>query len=558
MSMNNVAEYNTDLTVIGGGVAGLFAAIEASKKGIRVALITKGKIARSGSSINAYNRIQSPLGYADERDNPDVFCQDIIQAGCNLSNYKLVRAITQNSLKPIKVLEKLGVPFDKGKDGRLIQLDLVAAATYPRVLSMQTVPLAGPSILRALEKQIIKETEILIFEDTFVIDLISNKDTVNGCIALDIRTGEIITISSNTIILATGALSECYPYSYCPPDTSGDGQAIALRAGAKLVDMEFTCFYEAVAYPPSIKGLNLHSLQFYNIGAKPVYNIIGEEIDQEFEGDHLSRNILRAQIQQGKTTSRGGVYFDLNNIKRKDFYGPGRFEASRYLPQLGITKVELGLGPLMNNGGILVDENCESTLKGLYAAGDVIGGLVGARYLGATGLIFAMSSGIIAGNKAADKSLHLKGLQGSNRLSLSQVNETKKFLCSLINETKGKKPYLVKNQLQETMYTMVGPLREQGGLKRGLEKLNDLIDSKLYLGNKGKIFNNELTNALQLKNMLTLSRIIAMVSIMREETRGDFVRTDYPQTNNQCWLKNITTHLKKDSLEIKAVPVQRR
>lgn len=551
-------ELETDVLIIGSGGAGMFAAIEAVKQNQRVLMVTKGSLGRDGSTINAYPVIQCPLGHEDPRDNPEEFYKDVIKRGFQISNRKLVKAVTKAAIQPVLDLDKWGVPFKKRPDGKFVQEQSAVPrlSTYARVLQLPG-PLGGPPIALALKRRV-SQLNINLMEYSLLTSLLTDQGSVVGGMVLDKRNGDIYAVKAKTVVLATGSCAEVYKVSSCPRNNTADGQAIAYRAGAEMVDMEFIKFNNKGFYPESIRGINLHSKQIIAAGAKPPYDCSGEAADIGLDpqhSDHGDPLKVFSIISSGKGSEHGGIYFDMGDVPPESLYNTGCFEIGRFLPRLGTSIFELGIGVLVGDGGVKVDENCESSVKGLYATGDVLGGFWGAAYLGGTGVILALTSGCIAGRNAAKRSSKMR----MPKVHKAQIKAEVERLINLLEGSKkdGIRPCVMRKKLQEVMYRDVGIMKNEKGLKRGIEEIQRMKKeiSHLSVSSPIKIFNNEWIEALEVRNLLETSEMIARAALMRTETRGDFHRDDFPN-EDQGWMKNIIIKKVGEEVKLATQPVR--
>jgi fumarate reductase (CoM/CoB) subunit A len=544
-------EVETDVLVVGSGGAGMFAAIEAVKQRQRVLMVTKGTMGRDGSTIHAFPVIQSPLGHEDPRDNPEVFAEDIMKRGGEISNGKVVRAVAEASIQPVLDLDRWGVPFKKRPDGRLRQEEsyVPRLSTYARVIELPG-PLSGPPIALALRRRV-SELDVHLMEYSMLTSLLTNRGAVVGGVVLDRKRGDIYAVKAKTVVLATGACSEVYKISLCPRNNTADGQAIAYRAGAEMVDMEFARFYNMALYPESIRGVNVHAKQLIAAGAKLPYDRSGGVADVGLDpqhSDHGDPLKVFSVVRSGRGSEHGGVYFDVGGIALESFNRIGCFETGRFLPRLGTSVLELGPGVLVIDGGVRVNEECESSVGGLYATGDLLGGFWGASYTGATGVILALSSGCIAGRSAAKRASGLKMPRPNDDQIKKEVDHLTRLLIGKRKD--GIRPSELRGRLQEVMGRSVGVVRGEQGLKKAIEEIRGMKKEipRLCVSSPMKVFNNEWIEALEVENLVETSEMMARAALMREETRGDHRREDFPGTDKD-WVKNIV--IKKEGRRMK-------
>jgi succinate dehydrogenase/fumarate reductase flavoprotein subunit len=551
-------EVETDVLVVGSGGAGMFAAIEAVKEGQRVLIVTKGTMGRDGSTIHAFPVIQSPLGHEDSRDNPEVFAEDIMKRGGAISNYKVVRAVAEASIQPVLDLNRWGVPFKKKVDGRLIQDEsyVPRLSTYARVIELPG-PLSGPPIALALRRKV-SELDVHLMEYSMLTSLLTNQGGVVGGMILDRKSGDIYAVKAKAVVLATGACSEVYKTSLCPRSNTGDGQAIAYRAGAEMVDMEFVRFYNMALYPESIRGVNVHAKQLIAAGAKLPYDRSGEVADIGLDPEHSDHGDpvkVFSVARSGRGSERGGVYFDVGSVALESFNRIGCFETGRFLPRLGTSVLELGPGVLVIDGGVGVNENCESSVGGLYATGDLLGGFWGASYTGATGVILALSTGCIAGRSAAKRASRIKIPRLNNDQIKKEVDRLTRLLVG--KKRDGVRPSELRRSLQEVMSRCVWVVRSEKGLKKAIEEIQGMKKEipRLCVSSPIKVFNNEWVEALEMQNLVETSEMMARAALMREETRGDHRREDFPNEDPE-WKKNIVIKKEGGRMRLRTQPVK--
>lgn len=515
----------TDVLVIGGGIAGSFCVLEAVKQGQKAILASKTPICTAGSSISAAPGIQVPLG----NDEVYQFIADAVVAGRWLSNQKLIKRVGEITEEGIDFLYKIGVPFNKKTDGKYERILSPRLSEEPRNLNM-SIPLAGPPIMHALRRSILEDHRISIFEDVFLYDFLKIDEQIQGAFFYDIRRGDIFFIESKAVILATGTASEIYPNNMAPPTTTGDGHAIAYNNGCEIIDMEFVHFWSTVKRPTSISGINHHIESLYEKGVEPARDINGKEVNLFPSYPTSSRGSLKPILstinkENASLSNQGGIFVNLANLKPENYWDKGIFELGAYVEKLGIKEIELGIGPLLCCGGIKIDNNCESNIDGLYAIGDAAGGFLGANYYGATGLIFAMTTGIIAGREASLKIKNFSSKQ-LNSIVGNKIDTARENIKTI---TGIRSPYQAINNLKAIMYEYAGPIRSETSLRKGLVKLKQLKKEGVSIISKTKIFNLELVKAFEFANMINVAEMVINSALERKESRGNHIRIDYPR-----------------------------
>jgi fumarate reductase (CoM/CoB) subunit A len=560
-----ISQTECQILVIGGGGAGVTAAISAAKEGTQVALVNQGPLARTGLTMMTGGGIQVIGGQQDPQDSIDLHFQDIVVRGHYLGDQNLIEAMTRESPERVLELEKYGA--------KLLPVNFFRGETLPTKESYgHSFPrgyyLLGSTMMKVLRRELLRHPEITLLEDYFTYRLFTADGEIGGALCLDMRRGEFVAIRSPAVILATGGAGELYSFtSNWPQKISGNargvGYALALQAGAKLVDMEMTQFYPATpVWPPAIWGIHSGVMEDIvpNAGAK-VLNADKEEfLEFPLVRDRTARRIYR-EIKEGRGTAAGGVYVDVSrshlpadqaaNIVKE------RVPAYKQYKSLGIdiTQVPFEVAPSFHFqiGGVRINEHAETTLSGLYAAGEVSGNTHGANRLAGSAVPELLVFGNRAGRNAARRAAKEKAPEIDRRQIQEEVDKVQKWI-----ETKkdSVRPHELRDRLGAAMFGHVGVSRTAQGIRHALEEMEQLEVAvpEIQIGD-GQIFNLGLVDAKEIELMIDTARAIATSALIREESRGAHYREDYPAPDFKNWTKHVVLKKKGDRLEQTFEPI---
>jgi fumarate reductase (CoM/CoB) subunit A len=550
MSKEMNSDVETDVLVVGSGGAGLRAAVEASKSDLEVTVVTKGLVGKDCCT-------QKAEGFAVHGLRPDittdVWVKNTLKDGAYLNNEKLLKILAEEGLLRIKEMENFGAVWDREPDGTHFQ-------GYPlsHGFGMSFKDATGFHVVKTLRDEV-QRRDIRVFEQTLVTNLLTSRNgEVSGVIGIDIPTGILTVFKAKSTVLATGGIGQLYDTTTNPLQITGDGIAAAYRAGAEIIDMEQVQFLHiCFKYPETLKGEPI-----YGVGPNTYFlNALGERFLKNYDPERMedtTRDIAcRAflnEVKEGRGSPHGGVYIDLSNV-------PNLIEDLRKskplvleLRKAGIldyTKDKIEAAPSAHHlmGGIRINEKCESSLKGLYAAGEVAGGVHGGNRLSGNALQDIIVFGARAGKYAAEY---------ASASSLSEIDETQvekefgRIEQLLKTRPVGVRPVKVKDRIKTLMSTKVGVIRDGTGLSEALNEIGHIkaeTTGHLSLGSTDPAFNYELMEAIEVQNMLDVAEMIVRAALYRTESRGAHYRIDYPQMDDTKWLKNMV--VKKDGEEMK-------
>jgi succinate dehydrogenase/fumarate reductase flavoprotein subunit len=536
----------TDVLIIGGGGAGMRAAIEAAAHGVRVVVANKGPVGRSGTTPMAMEAFQA-VGFPGDAE--EIHFRDTIEGGYHLGDENLVSILVRDAARRARDLETYGVRFKKRPDGAYDPMHH-PGQSFPRALFIQG---GGFGMLAGLIQEARKDPEVRILNDVFVVQVsLDSGGAASGAIILDLKEGRLRTIQSKAVILATGGYEELWAFNDASCTACGDGIHLAYEAGAELIDLEMLQFYPTVViHPPSIRG----TLFQYELVTDPEMlagRLINGRKEPFFQGKLLRDAVVRAiwkEIRGGRGTPHGGVYIDLiHSIKsREDLtralekWQPNQFH---YLRDMGFdlreTLVEVAPHAHYSLGGVAIDEEARTTVPGLFAAGETTGNLHGANRVSGNALAETQVFGALAGASAAS--------WAKNREfeAISECAERMKKAEDLpkvwVRKKRGGiRPHRVREMLQRVMWESCGVERDARGLERGREGLEEIereliprmtIHDHCPDGSFGA-YPRGLQEALEVRMMIELGKLVLASALFRKETRGHHMRVDYPLSGEE-------------------------
>lgn len=553
----------TDVLVVGAGGAGARAAIAAAERGCDVLLAAKGPLARSGITPLAQWSLEAALGHEDERDSPWQHFLDIVREGRFLSDQNLAEVLANEAPERVRDLDRYGTRFRK-RDGKFRQF-ATPGQTYPRSVYLEG---GGHGLMMGLRKEVLRHSHIRLWEDACVTRILVQDRKAVGATVLDLRAGRIHIVLAKAIVLATGGNEELWPVSDCPPESVGDGMWLAMQAGAELVDMEMMLYYPLVGcWPSSIRGTIIP----YEVTLDPercagkLVNARGEEFLPP--GPLPARDIIIAamfrEIREGRGTERGGLFLDLTRSPK------GRQEVERvmaemlpdvlrYLRNAGVDpvagRVEVAPAAHYTLGGIRIDERCQTTVPGLFAAGEVAGNVQGANRSSGNALTETQVFGARAGWSAAEFATENEHV---SEVSVSgQVGEEIVRLERYISGEAGVRPQEIKRGVKETMGRYVGFGRDAEGLRQAMELLADWerqLDRMRAV--PVRQYNRECLEAIEVAAMVRVARAVAQAALARTESRGHHYRFDYPERDDKNWLRHTVVTWEDGELRLRTEPV---
>ena len=532
-----------DILIIGGGGAGIRAAITAAELGQRVILLSKGPLSRTGITPVAGEGVE---GAVNEGDSSELHYQDTVNAGRGLADENLVYALAQDSIARIHDLESYGGKFKKNPDGSYAT-SLRPGQTHSRNLFILG---GGYGLAACLFRKMCRLPNVFLIDDAIVIKFLLQGANVVGAIYLDIRTGEVHVVSARSTIIAIGGYEELWPFTDTPPDTTGEGLALAYQAGTHLIDLEMVLYYPGVVvYPPAARGWLVQYEYILNpdILDGRVLNGKGEVFIQGFPARDEFIRALQDQVKQGTASPHGGFYVDLSQSRYSREVLTERLESWLHqfsnLKQIGIDlrghKLEMAPAAHYCLGGIKIDEFGRTNIEGLFAAGEVTGNVHGANRISGNALSETQVFGNRAAQKACEYAAKVRILPRSYETEV--LSEYKTMNTWKANKNKGLRPIELKARLQAVMAQYVGLERDRQSLDNGLAEVRKLRRDGLPLLTVLPVrrFCYEIQEAYEIRGMLDLAEIVILSALERKESRGHHYRLDYPQTDKTPYHTSI-------------------
>ena len=589
--MSALNTFSYDVLVIGAGGAGLRAAIEAAGQGVSVGLICKSLLGKA-HTVMAEGGMAAAMGNVDDRDNWKVHFADTMRGGQYVNNWRMAELHAKEAPDRVRELEAWGAVFDRTPDGKILQRNF-GGHRYPRLAHVGDR--TGLELIRTLQDHTVYLGVTVHMEHT-VIDLLMDEGRVAGALAYDRERGRFHVFSAKAVILATGGVGRAYRVTSNSWEGTGDGHGLAYRAGAELIDMEFVQFHPTgMVWPPSVKGILVtegvrgeggvlknsegNRFMFGDIpdNYKPQTAADAEEGWRYTQGDktarrppelltrdHVARCIMR-EVKAGRGSPHGGVYLDIAWIKEKIANAPehikrklpSMYHQFKELADLDITKEPMEVGPTTHYimGGIRVNADTqESTVPGLFAAGECAAGINGANRLGGNSL----SDLIVFGKRAGEYAAAQAKTQRAPRINDAAIEAAmKKSLEPFDRGHASGNPYTVQSDLQDTMQDLVGIVRLENEMQEALTRLAALNERAASAGVDGhREYHSGWHTCLDLRNLLAVSEAITRSAIERKESRGGHFRDDYPDKDPAFSLFNVAVALDATgAMRVSRIPI---
>ncbi|MGH2806907.1 MAG: fumarate reductase/succinate dehydrogenase flavoprotein subunit [Actinomycetota bacterium] len=577
--------HSFDVIVIGAGGAGLRAAIEAQEQGAKTALICKSLLGKA-HTVMAEGGVAAALGTVYSEDNWEVHFRDTMRGGKMVNNWRMAQIHAQEAPDRVLELEEWGALFDRTEDGRILQRDF-GGHRYARLAHVGDR--TGLEMIRILQQKAVA-MGIEVFMECTIVRLLKDGDAIAGAFGYWRETGKFVEFKAPAVVLATGGVGKAYKITSNSWEYTGDGHALGLWAGADLIDMEFVQFHPTgMVWPPSVMGIlvtegvrgdggilrNAKDERFMFRYIPEMFQAETAETEEEADRwytdrkgarrppdllprDEVARAIV-AEIKEGRGTPHGGVYLDIASRRDADYITrrlPGMYHQFKELADVDITKEPMEIGPTCHYimGGIKVDaETSAATVPGLFAAGEVAGGMHGANRLGGNSLsdllVFGRRAGLHAAGHAASRS-------GGSAASSDVTEEITRSALQPFEHQGGENPYLLQQELQDTMQELVGIIRNAEDLSAGLKKLELLKERSGHAGAEGnRLYNPGWHLALDLRSMIAVSEVIALAALERKESRGGHTREDHPQTDADFAKVTVVARLKDGEPFVEQTPL---
>ncbi len=577
--MTEVTTHEHDVVIIGAGGAGLRAAIEASSTGASVAMICKSMLGKA-HTVMAEGGAAAALANKDPRDSWEVHFRDTMKGGKYLGDWRMAKIHAQQSPDRIRELEQWGAVFDRTPKGMTSQRNF-GGHTYPRLAHIGDA--TGLELIRTLQQKGI-HMGMDVFMEFTVRRIFKTDGRISGCFAYDRNDGSLHVFKAKSIVLATGGITRCWEVCSGSWEYTGEGHALAYWAGAEMGDMEFVQFHPTgMIWPPSVKGILVtegvrgEGGKLTNSeGDRFMFNYVPEMYADEFADTEkealewvdevvagklatkrrppelLTRDVVAKAINSeraaGRASEHGGAYLDISwrdeeEVKKKL---PGMYHQFKELAAVDITKQPMEVGPTAHYvmGGVKVNpETQESTVPGLFAAGEAATGLHGANRLGGNSLSDLIVFGKIAGEHA---SADASKMDEFAEIEQSDIDEVIEETLAPLSREGGENPAKVVEDLRRMMQDKVGIIRTKKLLEEALDDLNDLESrSHKTFGGSGTTYNPGWHQALEIGAMVDVSRMCTLAALRREESRGGHTRDDFPAPDHTHWGKINSVILQK-------------
>jgi succinate dehydrogenase/fumarate reductase flavoprotein subunit len=539
----NVHRVSCDVLIIGGGGAGLRAAITARERDVAVTMVSKSRVGYGNNTYISKGTFAAATGWRDSRDNPDTHLRDSIAGGRFINDHRLLRLVTQEAGGQIEFLQRCGVQFSQ-RGGR-IRVAHTPGHSYPR--HVRSHNRSGRDFMIPL-RSYAEKVGVGFMDRVFITKLLSAGGRIAGATGIT-QDGNFAAIAAPCVMLATGGFAQAYLHTNNAAGMTGDGHALAFELGIPLKDMEFIQFYPTASGALGSR-LFLYEAVVFEAGAV-LRNALGEDIIVKYglndpmamTRDRLTRAVMN-EILEGRGI-RGGVLVDLSTLSEGDLR-PLR----HLLPAAGTQ----GDGKLIVSptahfcmGGVSIDEHAETSVPGLFAAGEVCAGVHGANRLGGNALAEVFSVGGIAGEQAARR----VGELNPPDLPEQELVAERDRLESVLSGEGGDLKELGRT-LKDLMWRKAGIIRDKQGLEEALETIAGLEDRI----KEARVQDyRQLMRYLEFRHLMLLSEMVCRAALLRTESRGAHYRSDYPAEDDEKWLKNIEI-LKQDStMSLEALPV---
>jgi len=553
-----IETHEHDVLVIGAGGAGLRAAIEALAQGASVGVVCKSLLGKA-HTVMAEGGIAAAMANVDATDDWRAHFRDTMRGGKFLNNWRMAQLHAQESPDRVRELEQWGALFDRTQDGRILQRAF-GGHTFKRLCHVGDR--TGLEMIRTLQDRGVQMGFDVYMECT-VARLLKDGGSVGGALAYWREQGRFVLFKAKAIVLATGGIGKTYRVTSNSWEYTGDGMAAAYEAGAELMDMEFVQFHPTgMVWPPGVQGILVTEAVRGEGGV--LRNRLGERFMEKYDPKKMELStrdvVARAiytEVREGRGTEHGGAFLDISQkpaeyVKRKL---PSMYHQFKELADVDITKQPMEVGPTCHYmmGGIRVEaETAQSSLPGLFAAGEAAAGLHGSNRLGGNSLSDLLVFGRRAGLAAAQ---YAKSARAPS-LTTADVEAAQREPLSPFERHEGENPYTLHRDLQVVMQNLVGIFRTREDLEKALGELEKMKERWKAISVEGsRLFNPGWHLALELKSMLTVSEAVTRAALMREESRGAHSRIDFPNTEAAWGKKNIMVRREGSAMALREEPV---
>ena len=593
--MTEIERHDFDVVIVGAGGAGLRAAIESRASGLRTAIICKSLFGKA-HTVMAEGGIAASMGNVNSNDNWQVHFRDTMRGGKFQNHWRMAELHAKESPDRVWELETYGALFDRTPDGKISQRNF-GGHEYPRLAHVGDR--TGLELIRTLQQKIVSlqqedfkesgdyESRIKVFAELTVTEILKTDDKVSGVLGYWRENGKFVLFQAPAVVLATGGIGKSFKVTSNSWEGTGDGHALALKAGGNLMHMEFVQFHPTgMVWPPSVKGILVTEsvrgdggvlknsdgkrFMFNYIPAvfKDKYAETEEEADGWYENPDSNRRppellprdevarAINSEVKAGRGSPHGGVFLDVSTRLKPEVIKkrlPSMWHQFKELADVDITKQPMEVGPTCHYvmGGIQVDPDTGAAtgVTGLFAAGEVAGGMHGSNRLGGNSLSDLLVFGRRAGVGA---SAYVKSLSVKPKVSEQVFEKALNSALAPFNGNSGENPYTVHQELQQVMNDLVGIIRDGSEMRDAITKLEGLKKRAKNVTVQGeRQFNPGWHLSLDLENMLLVSESIAKSALVREESRGGHTRNDFPTMDKNWRPKHVINSWNGSSVETK-------
>ena len=593
--MTEIERHDFDVVIVGAGGAGLRAAIESRASGLKTAIICKSLFGKA-HTVMAEGGIAASMGNVNSNDNWQVHFRDTMRGGKFQNHWRMAELHAKESPDRVWELETYGALFDRTPDGKISQRNF-GGHEYPRLAHVGDR--TGLELIRTLQQKIVSlqqedfkesgdyESRIKVFAELTVTEILKTDGKVSGVLGYWRENGKFVLFQAPAVVLATGGIGKSFKVTSNSWEGTGDGHALALKAGGNLMHMEFVQFHPTgMVWPPSVKGILVTEsvrgdggvlknsdgkrFMFNYIPAvfKDKYAETEEEADGWYENPDSNRRppellprdevarAINSEVKAGRGSPHGGVFLDVSTRLKPEVIKkrlPSMWHQFKELADVDITKQPMEVGPTCHYvmGGIQVDPDTGAAtgVTGLFAAGEVAGGMHGSNRLGGNSLSDLLVFGRRAGVGA---SAYVKSLSVKPKVTEQVIEKALNSALAPFNGNSGENPYTVHQELQQVMNDLVGIIRDGNEMREAITKLEGLKKRAKNVTVQGeRQFNPGWHLSLDLENMLLVSESIAKSALVREESRGGHTRNDFPTMDKNWRPKHVINSWNGSSVETK-------
>ena len=596
--MTNMERHNYDVLIIGAGGAGLRAAVEAREAGLRVAIICKSLFGKA-HTVMAEGGAAASMGNVNDKDSWMVHFRDTMRGGKFLNHYRMAELHAKESPDRIWELETWGALFDRTEEGKISQRNF-GGHEYPRLAHVGDR--TGLELIRTMQQRIVAlqqkdgretgdmESHIKVFAELTITDILKENGKISGAYGYWRESGSEVLFEAPAVVIATGGVGKTFKITSNSWEGTGDGHALALKAGANLVDMEFLQFHPTgMVWPPSVRGILVTEsvrgeggVLTNNLGERFMFKYIPDVFkdkyaDNEAEADRwyldqdnnrrppelLPRDevarAINSEVKAGRGTEHGGVFLDVSKRIPADVIKkrlPSMWHQFYELAGVDITKEAMEVGPTCHYvmGGVEVEPDNAAAVgvPGLFAAGEVAGGMHGSNRLGGNSL----SDLLVFGRRAGMGAVEYVKNNGANPVSDASIKTAAARIEAPFSREGGENSYSLHAELQEVTHNLVGIIRTGAEIEEAIEKIADIRKRSANVSvSGGRKFNPGFHLAFDLDNMLLVAESTAKSALRREESRGGHTRDDFPGMDSTWRKVNNISSFDGKQVNVKAQPL---